>query len=150
MPFTTAQLATELTTDPANLGYAALIAAGNDRDLAAALNLVRSGTSADNKSYTVWRNDVSPKEVVNCIAPADFTNATQIQITKLNLLFTGNSVDATLSNVRANMANIFSGASAATTNALAAVSRRNGSRAESLWGTGTSVSADDVAKALRG
>lgn len=138
-----AALATELNTDPKALGFAALIAAKNDQGCADLLNRA-SGAGAQ----SVFRNDIAPREIIQAIAAADFTAATQLQISKLSLMLASAPIDATLANVRANLQGIFSGASAATTNALTAVASRTGSRAEVLLGVGTVVGWQDVAKAL--
>lgn len=139
-------LQTEITTDPAAIGYAGK----TDAQVAALLNTVRSGTAPDGKSYTIFRNDIAPKEVVNCIEAADFTAATQLVISKLELLFVAAPIDATLANVRTNFSNLFSGASATTRTALAAVAQRNGSRAEVLFGTGVSITEADIGIARNG
>jgi hypothetical protein len=141
MAFTNAQLKTELTTDPTSLGYAPLITAGNLGGVESLINKIQG-------TITVFRNDVAPREVVQCIAAADFNAAAQIAISKLEMMFISAPLDCTLANVRANMQGIFTGASAATTNALSAVAQRNGSRAEQLWGTGTLVSSNDIMVAL--
>ena len=142
-------LKSELLNDPANLGYAVPIAAEDDPSVAAIINQIRSGTAADGKSYSLFRKDILPKEIVNCIAAADFTGSTQLQIAKLNLLFVSSPIDASLANVRANFQGIFSAASAGTIAALAAVAVRNGSRAEVLFGIGTNITSSDIATALR-
>lgn len=51
-------LKNEITTDPAGLGYVALSAAGDDQGIADALNLVRTGTAADGKSYSLFQGQV--------------------------------------------------------------------------------------------
>lgn len=150
MAVDTSGLRTELLTDPANLGYAPLISGGADQSLADTLNLRRSGTAVDGKSYSIFRNDIQPKEIVNAIGSGDFAGATQIQITKLNLLFVATPIDATLANVRANFIGIFAGATSGTISNLTNLASRNGSRAEVLFGTGTSVNSSDISLALRG
>lgn len=154
MPVNLPQLKTELQNDPASLGYAALIALGDHTGLAAVLNFRRDGSTPSpvngvvGTAITVFRNDIAPKEIVNAIAAADFAAAQQIQISKLQILFQGAPIDATLANVRANFQGIFTSASATTTNALAALAQRNGSRCEQLFGTGTTVTQNDVANVL--
>jgi len=139
-------LQSEVKNDPAALGYSGK----TDEQITNILNTVGSGTAADGKSYTIFRNDILPKEIVNCIDPVDFTAATQLSISKLELLFVAAPIDATLTNVRANFQNIFSGASATTKNALSAVAQRNGTRAEVLFGTGTVINSVDIGKARNG
>lgn len=139
-------LNTEVKNDPASLGYAGK----TDEQIAVILNTIGSGTAADGKSYNIFRNDILPKEIVNCIEATDFSAATQLIISKLELLFVAAPIDATLANVRANFQNIFSGASATTKSALSAVAQRNGSRAEVLFGTGTVINATDIGIARNG
>lgn len=142
-PPTNAQLKTELTTDPSALGYAALITAGAISALAQAINLVRAGGA-----FSVFRNDIAPIEVINAIASADFAASTALQMAQLQFFFAGGRIDATSANVRANFLAIFSAASTATKNALSALSQRQGSRAEVLWGTSTVIIEEQITNAL--
>lgn len=137
-------LRNEIQNDPAGLGYAAMVAAGADGAIAEALNEVRAGAP-----YAIYRTDVPVQDVVAAIAPADFTALTAIQLSRLQLLFLGGLVNAANTNTRQILQAIFSGASAGTVAAMAAVATRQGSRAEVLWGANAHVTADDVAWALR-
>lgn len=139
------ELKTELTTDPASLGYAALIKVGSDGGLADALNLPRSGAS-----FAQFRSNVAPSEILHAVAPADFANANQLAVSKLQLILAPGVVDASLANVRGSLQALFSGASQATRDALLAVCTRQGSRAEKLFGPGTTVTPLEIAIALRG
>jgi hypothetical protein len=94
--FTPAQLLAELNTDPAAIGYAALIAAGNDAGVAALLNAPTT--------TSVYRNNIGVHEVVAAIAPADFAGLTTLQVAKLQLLFTGTTtIDASSANTRGDL-----------------------------------------------
>ena len=154
MPLSNAQIVNEVNNDPAALGYASSVTAKNAVAIADILNWIRNGSTPcpDNNvvgaAISVFRNDIAPKEIVNAIATTDFTAATQIQISKLEMLFVPEVIDATLANVRGNLQSIFSGASAVTTNALSALAQRNGSRAEQLGGTGTTVTDTQVRLAM--
>ncbi|MFL6141664.1 MAG: hypothetical protein ACJ72N_07315 [Labedaea sp.] len=140
--FTPAQLTAELNGDPAALGYAVLVATGDDAGVAAILN----APTATN----VFRNNIGVHEVVAAIAPADFAALTVLQVAKLQLLFTGTTtIDATSANTRALFVGIFAGM-ATSAASLTALASRPGSRAEVLFGTGTVVTASDVSLALRG
>lgn len=160
---TAAQLAalkTELQTDPRGYGYA--FAGRNDTDMANRLNLVRDGsagrvptnpTAAGGVAtgiVSVFRDDIPVREIVAAITPADYTNLTQLQISKLTLQFAGSGmvIDATNANTRGSFAAIFSGMSATTTNAINALASRPASRAEELFGLNFRVSATDVGTAL--
>lgn len=155
-----ATLKTELTTDPRGYGYSA--AQRNDQSMADKLNLIRDGsagtvpsnpTAAGGQASGIiseYRKDIAVREIIAAIAPADFAALTQLQCAKLSLQFagTGMVIDATNANTRGSFAGIFSGMSAATTNAINALASRSGSRAEELFGVGVSVSIDDVGRAL--
>lgn len=145
MPIDYSQLKTELQTDPKVIGYAVLITQGNDQAVADLIN-ARSGPG----SASVFRNDVAPREIINAVASADFTAATQIIISKIQLMFQAAPLDCTLANVRGNLQGIFAASTVGTQNAVTAVCSRTGSRAEVLFGAGIVVSAGDVGKALRG
>ncbi len=136
-------LKNEFQNDPLSLGYSGQIAIGNDTGLAVLINsLTGSGTAS------IFRNDVLPKEVVNVIQPGDFAGASQIAISKLNLLFIATPIDVTLSGVRANFQNIFSGTATLNSGFLGSIATRTGSRAEVLFGPGTNVTSQDVSKAF--
>jgi hypothetical protein len=136
--FTT--LNTELLTDPAGLGYAAEIAAGSDGNLATLLNAPKADVS-------VFRGVIDGREVVSATTPAEFLSLTSAQQT-LYLAITGASggVDTSNALVRSAFAAMF--AAGATRTALLAIASREGSRAEELFGTGTTISHLDVARAL--
>lgn len=154
MSFSLTALKTELTTDPQNYGYSGLVAIRNDDGLAQVINFPRDGVTACpvngvvGPAITVFRNDITPREIINSVASGDFVNAQQIQISKLNILFQAAPLDATLPNLRANVQGVFASGSAATKTALVNVAQRSGSRAEDLWGTGFVVQTTDVSNAL--
>jgi hypothetical protein len=136
-PFTIALLKAEIANDPTGLGLHALSLAGQDQAVA---NLLNATTGAGTGS--VWNNAVSGAALIACIAAADFTAMTALTVAKIQLLFgVGGTFDATQANNQANLAGLFSGASAPTIAAATALLQRTGSRAEVLWGTGTTVSA---------
>lgn len=140
--FTPAQLSTEISTDPAALGYAALVAAGNDAGVVALLNAPTA--------TAVFRRDIGVHEVVAAIAPADFAGLTVLQVAKLQLLFTGTTtIDASSANTRALFVGIFSGLPTSSAS-LTSLASRPGSRAEVLFGVGTVITGNDVSLALRG
>lgn len=146
IPMTTAALRSEIQADPASLGYAAFVSAGDDSAIASALNLPRAGAG-----YQIYRNDISQADIIKCIVSVDFKAATQLQMNKLQFLFPpGVLLDATAANTRQIILDIFAGASATTTSALSAVATRAGSRAEVLFGAGAIVTSAQVSVALRG
>jgi len=136
-------LKTELTTDPTALGYAPAIALGDDAKPAQLINRP-AGTA-------FFRSDVTIHDIVAAFAPADFAALTALQIAKLQLLFSGvSTIDLTVATNRTILQAIVAGASAPTLAALVAMAKRGGSRAETLFGVGVSVTPTDVALALRG
>lgn len=145
-----ATLKSELISDPAGLGYLAGVSGRirDDDNCAVLINTARSGVAADGLNYSIFRNDITPREVINAIIPVDFTNMTQIQLSKMNLLFQSAPLDATSSGVRQNFQNVFSGTSTLLSGNLAGIASRNSSRAAVLFGYGTTVSDTDVGSAL--
>ena len=97
---------------------------------------------------TVWRNDVQVRELVNIMQPLDFQSLSQINISKLNVLFQGAPIDAQLSGLRQNFQNVFSGTATLQSGHITGVAQRLGSIAEREFGTGMSVSQDQVQQAL--
>ena len=147
-----AALKTELQTDPTSLGYAPFIApstaAGDGKgDDASPARLINQPNAATPQ----FRSDVTIHDIVAAIAPTDFAALTALQIAKLQLLFSGvSTIDATVATTRNIIQGIFTGASTATMNALVAMAKRPGSRAEVLFGAGAVVTPTQVALALRG
>lgn len=141
---TPAQLATELNTDPLTLGYAALIAAGRDADLAAALNLARAGAG-----YQIYRGPIGAYEVINATVPAEWAALTADEKNRYAVLTGAGDVDTSNANVRSAFAAMFANGTATRT-ALNAMAVRQGSRAEVLWGIGTAITPTEISFALRG
>jgi hypothetical protein len=140
MPINYTQLKTELQNDPNAYGYAQYTTSGNDEALAALLNQVRGGISVF--------VSVSLTQIVSCItALAEFNALTAIQLQRLQFIAVNGYIDTSSVAMRTIVSDIFSTASQATKNNLAAASQRNGSRAEQLFGTGTTIAHTDVAKA---
>jgi hypothetical protein len=141
-----AALKLELLNDPAGIGYSSAVDSGDDQALANALNLTRAGAA-----YSIYKNNIPVKDIIANIASADYASLTALQIAKLQLLFAGNNqfVDATDLNTRNIFVGIFSGMSTTVAN-LGNLAKRQGSRAEVLYGYNTSVTTLDVARALRG
>lgn len=139
-------LKSELQNDPVGLGYGAFVSSGNDAGLAAILNLVRAGAS-----YSIFKNNIPIKEVIANIVSTDFTSLTALQIAKLQLLFAGNTqgLDGTDLNTRNIIIGIFSGMPTTVSN-LTTIAKRQSSRAEVLFGIGTTITNFDIAQALRG
>ncbi len=139
MAFTLTQLAAEINTDPTALGLVALKAAGSDQAIADVLNLSRVGITVD-------RNDIRAKELQGAVVTAEYLALAQPQRDLWQALLTIAPLDAGDANTKASVAAVFS--AGPTRTALVALATRQGSRAEQLWGTGTTVSAISVSRAL--
>src|SRR5262245_54381711 len=92
----------ELFTDPANIGYAVAIEAGDENALFDMLNQVREGGA-----YLVDRDPVTVSQIFSVITPEDFVGLTTTQLAQLQTVFTLPTVNLAVENVRDNLANIF-------------------------------------------
>lgn len=140
MPVDLTLLRTELQTDPTALGYAPHIAGGADGTLAVLVNQPRIGISVKRAVIQTWE----------LIAATDATEYGALSVTAKDIyrtLVSAGVVDVSDDQIRTILGTLFPAGSATRTNLLARLSRQ-GSRAEQLFGVG--VSADDIAKALRG
>ena len=153
-------LRNEIQTDPQALGYAPFVSGGQDGAVCDVINFIRDGVTAAfngvvGTAITVRRSDVSPNEVLEAIDLADLiTTATTIQCSWLESITQTRTMrllndDGTNTRVLSNLRSLLAAGSQSRTR-LNNVANRNGSRAESLFGTGTVIVPDDVAKALRG
>ena len=127
-------LKTEITTDPAAIGYAA---AGGDH-VAIARLMNKPGRSMDSDS-------LSSGTLVSCLDKTEFTALTAPDKAYLNLFVTTGEVPLT-SDVRQALRSLFPAQSKTRQN-INKATRRDGSRAEEL-GFGR-VTESDVADALR-
>ena len=154
MPFTLAQLKSELQSDPTALGYNS--AGRNDTDMAAKINLPRAGISIrriDVSSAEIW----SAINVVDMIAIAAAPSATQLSTERRQLTWLqGVATIPTLrlinddgtDTILITMAKSIFTAASPTLIRLNALSVRLGSRAEQLYGRDTFVQVSDISKAL--
>lgn len=143
-----AALATEVQL-PA---YAALRAAGNDQGIADALNAVQAG-------ITIRRQDIAPREVLAAIDlrdlianPAQVANAALAaswfeSVTQGEATIQLSNPDGTDSLLKDNLDRLLGNTNGSQTR-FNAVARRDGSRAEQLFGAGTTIGNADVARAL--
>ena len=147
-----ATLRTEIQTDPLAYGYAAFLAAHEPENVAAALNKVRDGTDGK-PQIQVRRIDVAAIEVLEAVDTRDFVaspNALQASwfesITQNSTIRLANP-DGTQNRIKNNLDRILNDTQGSQTR-LNALAKRNGSRAEKLFGPGTVVSISDVMTAL--
>ena len=142
MAVTTAQLRSELLTDPTGLGYAPFIAAGSDSEIVEAVNRIRA-------TISVFRDDVAASELLAALVKTDWNGLAAGDKQLFQAVVSAQRLDMTSAALRGTLIALFPAGSATRTNLTAAASRE-GSRAEKLWGLGASVSIADVALALRG
>lgn len=127
-------LKTEITTDPATIGYAA--ANGDHEAIAKLLNKPQRTIDAESLSSGV---------LVSCLDKTEYTALPATDKAYLNLFVTAGDVPVT-ANVRQALRALFP-AGSETRNRINAATRRTGSRAEEL-GLGR-VTESEVADALR-
>jgi hypothetical protein len=125
-------LKTEITTDPAGLGYDGK----SHEDQAVLIN---------KQQRTIDAEEISGGVLVSCLDKTEFTALSAADKAYLNLFVTAGNVPVT-ANVRQALRALFP-ADSETRRRINAATRRNGSRAEEL-GFGR-VTESDVADALR-
>jgi hypothetical protein len=153
IPFTLAALKSELTLDPAAIGYNSNNDVTNQNWLA-----LKSKINAVKQTIDVPRIDIAPSEVLEAIDIRDLTvpgSVTQptLACSWLESLTQMPTVrvqkdDGTDTTVLKNLKLLLVGAGQGSQARLTALSTRKGSRAEQLFGTGFTVSEPNVADAL--
>ncbi len=139
------ELGAELTTDPLGLGYTPLD--GDDQQDADAINLPRGVFQRDNLIDAI--------AVQEAVVAADYPQAAADQWKRdlwsdiLRSVGFAGLINANEGKLKDKVQLVFSGATATLAN-LAALQTRDGSRAEVLWGDGSLVTTEAIAKALRG
>jgi hypothetical protein len=131
---------TALVQELTNPKYAELIDAGSDQGIADMLNAV-------DPTIIVPRGRVETWEILAATVRTEWealtADAKQLYLT----IISAGVVDTTDPQIRAMLGSLFPAGTATRANLLARLTRP-GSRAEQLFGTGTVISAVDVAKAL--
>lgn len=144
-----ASLAAELADDPAGLGYATYVAAGQDGDIEALINAA-TGPGAG----TVTLASVPRDAVLLGLSPALLSIGDKSAEVKdrwgriLGVIQAADSLTINASNLAMFGLAILDGLM--TQPQAEAIYRRTGSRAEVLFGAGSRVDTSDIAKALRG
>ncbi len=127
-------LKAELDNDPSGRGYAGT----QDAEAAVLLNEVQVG-------LTINRTEASTQEIREAVEVADWTSRTAAQRDAMMFLTAGEALNPNNANVVAAFQSIFS--ATGTLTKLAALQTEDGSRAEELFGDGTTVQHRDVAAA---
>lgn len=140
--YTIAQLKTELTTDPKGLGYSASYNSGDAQTTANIINHHYSGVG------TVWKKSVPASDILGSLVWSEVSAWSQTQWEAINAMLAPLKVDASNTNVRTFFAGILSTATASLANISVAAQVVSASRAQELWGDGTSVPWQDVSSAI--
>lgn len=139
-------LKSELTNNPNSLTdgqntLTQLYTAGRDNEAAALLN----AAAAAQKFY---RNNISPAELLACIDRTEFATIAAADVTLMGWWLTqAGTLDANNAVLRGFFSAAFSGKTTTLGRLTALIALRNGSRAEALFGIGTVITGDDIAKA---
>ena len=131
------QLKTEITTDPTARGYAAPYTAGNDGAVAVLLN-TRSAAAG-----TVAREPMLTQDFIEHFDQTEWNTMSTADATKLALLLSSQFVKVGNATVRGLLKALWP-ANGPTRAAIDALATRPASRAEVLFGAGTTVQGDDV------
>lgn len=138
-----AALTSEFQQDPAALGYAPLIQAGNDQGVMEAINLVRSGAA-----YQLNRGVVATQLLLQEMVLADLTallGGTPPKMPLLQLYLGVPQLDTADPDVQGVFLDLFPAGSPSRTN-LVAFFKKQGSRADILCGG--AVPLEQVSRAL--
>jgi hypothetical protein len=149
----------ELASDPFSLGFAPLATSGSDSGLAGLLNAVRSGadflltlTYLDKNQFLTATTPAAVRLAIGFGAD-DATGLTTAVVAKWNAVLAQARAADPGSQVNLGLLQQLGSPVAdnvMTADEFAAMTRRQGSRAEVLFGPGTTITSDDVATALRG
>jgi hypothetical protein len=146
--FTPAALATEISTDPIAMGYAA--AAGNPADVALLLNQVPEPAGVTGGQEQIYKGYLPVEDAAAAVVAAEYTAlsaANKALWTDLVMRAGPKGIKSGDANMRTTVAGIFGGATTSRAN-LIAISSRLCSRAEAKWGEGFRVTDQQVATAL--
>ncbi len=141
--FTVSALAVELDTDPASLGYAPAILAGDQNTLFTLVNTPQPGGG-----FQVNRDPVPPEEVFGAVDPVDYVAMTTTELARLQVIMTLPTVNLADESTKTIVDELFTNGSTTRLN-IATLQKRNGSRAEVLWGEGTIVTVNQIDQALQ-
>jgi len=142
-PFSLAALKTEIQTDPASLGYGAVVHADDCARVATKINTIGAGGA-----FAVLLPSITALAFQTCLDATEFTSLTALNLSQLGMLLSGGSGKLATGVVTIRRGIFTAGTFPNTRTNLGAIIQRQGSRAEVLWGTGTVVSATQVAQAM--
>lgn len=138
MPINYTQLATEINTDPKALGYA------GKSDYAISVILNTPGASAE----TIFKAFTETAEIVAGIVRSEYDALTAANKTFLtDVILKAPRIKTGDANLRSGISGIFGVGTTSRTNLINAASK-SATRGEVLFGEGTTIGDQDVAKAL--
>lgn len=149
MALSKAALNTELTTDPASMGYAAHVAANDDAALSAILCDQAAGAA---KGYTLNKATITAAELQSCVVVSEWVTRTADQKTGWQNILIASSdtgVPTSNANIISQVVAIWPNGTTTLAN-ISAARARSCSRAEQIGGEGYAPSAGEVSIALRG
>lgn len=130
-------LKSELATDPVPMGYAG--------QTDTAILILINGTTR-----TMPRGAVDAQVIVDALNPAEFASMADLQLQEFNMITSTGRVDVGNANVQGQLSRLFTLAAFPITRAaIILLATRPASRAEQLFGTGTTVAGDDLLTARR-
>lgn len=142
-----ALLEQEILNDPEQLGYFAHLIAGNDVAIAELLN---TRNQSEVTAPVLTRNQFLVAVLPATIAIASLDAQLQAKWDRiLSVATAADAIDITNNRVQGLLAIAVSDG-VLTQDQVNAIGKRQGSRAEVLFGTETTISTHDIAKALRG
>jgi hypothetical protein len=136
MTINTAQLRSEIQTDPIALGYAAPVAAKNWQGVADILNNPNQG--AINVSH------VNSQALQSAVNPAEYLALSQGQRDLWAAILAQGSVSVNDAGIKAQALAVFTAAATSTRAAFTQLLTKPASRAEALFGLGTVIGYYDV------
>lgn len=134
------ELRDEIVNDPLGLGYV------NGQGDWVGDQIITDMLNSTNNGANVRRTAVPMREIYANIVWADFMILGQGAREAFRLITSTNALDASSQNIIDAFVAIFGGGSA-TVSALNVATTKMGSRAEVLWGEGTSIAIGQVARA---
>lgn len=135
-----AALSAEIANDPAGIGYADSVGAGDNAAIVDLLNEVRAEIQVD-------RETVESHEVYEAMVPAEWTALSAAEKQRVQTVLSMGRVNVQGTNTRASLAAAFGPATVTRANLLA-MQQRDGSRAEQLFGFAVTI--EDVRRAREG
>jgi hypothetical protein len=143
-------LKNEITNDPLGLGYSIFVTAGNDEAIAAILNMTTGPGAATVTASVMPRDDFMLAITPSLISLPGLSATIQSKWDRiLAVVRAATSINISQPSIQALLgAAVVDGV--LTSEQVAAIGQRTGSRAEVHFGAGTTITNSDISFALRG